>query len=354
MNCIDLFCGAGGLSTGLRNAGWNVVLAIDYDSDSLETYKANHPNTAAVLKWDLRTPPSAFDDWIGQIDLVAGGPPCQPFSVAGHQRAAADSRDCIPYFTQAIAKLSPSAFIMENVPGLKTPKHQTYLNNIIKDFLQLGYFVTVKVLNSAHFGVPQFRRRIFFVGMKHRPFEFPKPTHGPEAEMPYVPSRVALQAARPDRPNQAIVTYAKNPVMRPSPYDGLLVNGKGRPIDFDEPSQTIPATAGGNRTHIIDESGVFVEYHRHLRNGGTPREGLVPGVRRLTVSESAALQGFPSDYVFHGSPSSLYRQVGNAIPPGLAEAVGRQVKLFLQNRAVEVPKTHCTHPTLYQDALPIA
>jgi DNA (cytosine-5)-methyltransferase 1 len=103
----------------------------------------------------------------------------------------------------------------------------------------------------------------------------------------------------------------------------MLVNGGGRPINMREPSQTIPASAGGNRTHIVDESGVLVRYHRHLIRGGAPREGLVRGVRRLTVAESAAIQSFPLGYRFLGTQSARYRQVGNAVPPKLAAVVLR-------------------------------
>lgn len=329
MNAIDLFCGAGGLSTGLCEAEVNVVLALDNYKDALKTYKHNHPETE-VVDIDLRSTPLAFKRWIGKIDIVAGGPPCQPFSVAGHQRAAADERDCIPHFISAVATLRPRAFIMENVPGLKTARHREYLDDVVERLRDVGYFVAEpQILNAADYGVPQFRRRLFIVGLLHTPFIFPEPTHGPGRPNLYVPSRVALEQAPTDKPNTAIVTYAKNPIMRPSAYDGMLVNGKGRPINLDEPSQTIPASAGGNRTHIIDEIGMFAEYHEYLKNGGAPRKGKIESVRRLTVNESACLQGFSLNYVFLGQQSSRYRQVGNAVPPGLAAVVARQVVTLL-------------------------
>jgi DNA (cytosine-5)-methyltransferase 1 len=117
--------------------------------------------------------------------------------------------------------------------------------------------------------------------------------------------------------------YAKNPVLRKQWNAGMLLNGKGRPLDMDQPAFTIPATAGGNRTHIIDPAGTLRAYHAELRAGGAARKGTVPGARRLTIRESARIQTFPDDFNFVGPKSKQYSQVGNAVPPGLAEAVAR-------------------------------
>lgn len=336
MKVLDLFSGAGGLSLGLHNAGWEVVAAIEYDKYATATYQANFPDTQ-VIQADIKS--VDFSKWRGKVELVAGGPPCQPFSVAGNQRAAYDERDCVPDFIRAVEAILPTAFVMENVPGLTTLRHQPYLQNILAQFEQLGYVVTKTILNAADFGVPQFRRRLFIVGLKVGGFNFPKPTHGSARLLPYVTAGEALRNTPPDRQNTAIVSYAKKPVLRPSPYAGMLVNGGGRPINLDEPSQTIPATAGGNRTHIVDEAGVFLEYHHYLLSGGTPREGLVQGVRRLTVRESARIQSFPDTFAFTGPSSALYRQVGNAVPPRLAQVVGHCLfeSLFEKNETLERP-----------------
>src|SRR5579859_7858192 len=117
---IDLFSGAGGLSLGLHMAGWNVVTALEIDPNAVATYKRNFPDTS-VIKSDVTT--IDFKQFQG-IDLVAGGPPCQPFSVAGKQKAAADSRDMVPHFIRAVKEIQPKAFLMENVKGLVTPKHR--------------------------------------------------------------------------------------------------------------------------------------------------------------------------------------------------------------------------------------
>jgi DNA (cytosine-5)-methyltransferase 1 len=140
-------------------------------------------------------------------------------------------------------------------------------------------------------------------------------------------------------PPSCPVVYAKYPDLRPSPYAGHLYNGGGRPINLSKPSHTILASAGGYKTHWVDTQDVAVEYHEHLMGGGKPRPGTVPGARRLTVEESALLQTFPRDLVFAGSRSAQYTQVGDAVPPLLAEALGRAV--VEQSRGA-APK-ECSH-----------
>ena len=126
-------------------------------------------------------------------------------------------------------------------------------------------------------------------------------------------------------PNPSKVTYAKNPVVRPNPFAGLLFNGGGRPLNLAAPAPTVLASAGWNRTPWIDTKGILDEYHAHLRAGGTPRSGIVPGARRLTVTEAALLQTFPASLTFEGTRGSQYVQVGNAVPPDLAAAMARSL-----------------------------
>lgn len=325
---IDLFSGAGGLSLGLHMADWLVGTGFEIDPCAVETYKANFPKSD-VRPVDVRT--VDFHEFDG-IDLVAGGPPCQPFSVAGKQLAAKDARDMIPEFARAIEQIQPKAFLMENVAGLMTSKHKKYTDQIIKRFESLGYHLHVKILCAYDYGVPQRRERVFFVGTKDNGFKFPEPTHGVNCMFPHVTSGQALINTLPDSPNKAKVTYAKTPVMRQSPYAGMMVNGQGRPIDLNGPCHTIPATAGGNRTHILDRKGVLLAYHKELMAGGMTRKGQVDEVRRLTVAESARLQSFPDDFKFIWKGSSRYRLVGNAVPPKLACAVGKAILQFLDHK----------------------
>ena len=330
---IDLFAGAGGLSTGLAQAGWDVVASVEIDNSAAATYKHNHKDTN-LFHDDIQA--IDFRKFAG-VDLVAGGPPCQPFSVAGKQLAKEDERDMVPEFTRAVREAQPAAFLMENVPGLMSPRHRDYLRGVLATFKELGYSVKVDTLYAPVYGVPQKRQRVFFVGFRDDVlYRFPKETHG-EGAKPFKTVRQALDGVPEDIPNTALVTYAKKPVMRPSPWAGMVVNGGGRPINLDGLSHTIPASAGGNRTHILDPDGVLLDYHTHLIDGGQPREGVVEGVRRLTVRESARIQTFPDDYDFLGRRTARYRQVGNAVPPVLAAVMGRSIHNALFNReAVEI------------------
>ncbi|WP_262421428.1 DNA cytosine methyltransferase [Paraburkholderia sp. UCT31] len=318
---IDLFAGAGGLSLGLKLSGWDVQAALEFKPDAVETHRRNLPETRHLCG-DVRA--VDFTQFQG-IGLVAGGPPCQPFSVSGKQLGEFDARDMVPQFVRAVREAKPTAFLMENVHGLTTAKFLPYLKAKIRELEALGYDVHWRVLNSADFGVPQNRLRLFVVGLPPgTAFTFPVPTHGPASVdgRPYATVRAALAGVPFDSPNNAKVVFAKNPILRRSPYAGMLLNGQGRPLNLDAPAHTMTASAGGNRTHILDFDGVLHAYHAHLVAGGAPRVGVVPGVRRLTVRESARLQTFPDWFEFTGEKSRQYAQVGNAVPPELARVVG--------------------------------
>jgi DNA (cytosine-5)-methyltransferase 1 len=323
---IDLFAGAGGLSLGLAAAGFDVALASEWVADACASYEAHHPGTP-VRDDDLRVllQDGTLSRLRGQIDLVAGGPPCQPFSTGGKRLAGEDPRDGVPMFLEAVQQVQPRAVLLENVAGLTSPARRPYLRGIVTALATLGYQVAEPtVLTAADFGVPQIRRRLLVVGRRDDTFRFPEPTHGPGRPRPWVTAGDVLDPAQVvGEPNPAIVTYARNPQTRPSAYDGLLCNGGGRPIDLTRPARTILASAGGNKTPFLDTLGVVPGYHRHLLAGGQPRHGEVPGARRITVAEAAMLQSFPPGLAFAGSRSSQYRQVGNAVPPLLAAAVGR-------------------------------
>lgn len=322
MNVLDLFSGPGGLSIGLQRAGASISAAVELNRDAMRTYSL-HTNAAVHFNEDIRG--VDFSTFAGKIDLVAGGPPCQPFSLGGLRKATGDARNMVPEFLRCIATVKPHAFVMENVPGLTMSDARPYFDSVLQEMMDLGYQINWTILNSADFGVPQKRRRLFVLGCRDRVLSFPAPTHGAGCKSPHPRSKDFVGSEPIGEVPSSEVKFAKFPDLRASPYAGHVYNGGGRPIDPDGPCHTILASSGGYKTHWVDTLGVAVEYHAHLRAGGAPRDGVVPGARRLTVEECAIIQTFPSDMVFTGSRSSQYTQVGDAVPPVLAAALGQVI-----------------------------
>lgn len=335
---LDLFAGAGGLSIGLVKAGFEPVGAIEIMDNAARSYEDCHGLDVDRRRLeDLSA--GELRKWRGLARLVAGGPPCQPWSTGGLQLAGEDDRDGFPAMVRALRIIEPEAFLIENVAGIERGRAQRYFEALLGSLRDLGYKVHHKTLDAADFGVPQHRRRMFIVGSRSGGFQFPSPSHGPDTDLPWVPAGNFVGRPPIGEPNPSIVTYAKRPHLRPSPYDGLLFNGGGRPIDPSQPARTILASAGGNKTQFVDTQEVVPDYHAELwdkaagkpRAGylGSVRSGRVPGARRITVEESALLQSFPKEMVFHGTRSAQYTLVGNAVPPRLAAAVGKSVRSLL-------------------------
>ena len=256
----------------------------------------------------------------------------------------------LPAFLAAIETVQPDAVFMENVPGLVVASRIHYLYGVLNSLRKLGYVPAWRVVNASQYGVPQNRRRLIVVGLKGRSFWFPRPTHGTDAPKPLIPASSVLSLKRPLGEAPACpVVYAKYPDLRPSPYAGHIYNGGGRPIDLSRPCPTILASAGGYKTHWVDTENIAPKYHEHLFGGGAPWEGEVPGARRLTVEESALLQTFPPSLTFAGRRSAQYTQIGDAVPPMLAEHLGRALVAQMQG---DTPDESTHLPPLIPSELP--
>lgn len=329
---LSLYAGAGGLDKGFVDAGLRPLWANDIDADAVETYRHNLGNHVVCGDVDnLR-------DQIGKHrpDIIIGGPPCQGFSVAGGMQPDDPRSRHVWTFMDVVADLEPSAFVMENVKNLAVNDRWADLVAALKARAEeIGFTTRIFVLNASHYGVPQARERMFMIG-----FRDAEPTRPPTSTKNNPPTVRAELRKIPALGNignssrcTAIVTPARNPVLRRSPYAGLLFNGKGRALNLDAPAPTLPATMGGNRTPIIDqkqldgnaEENWVVGYHRRLMAGRGPVGRVPKRMRRLTVEEAAAIQTFPSDWRFVGPQSSRFRQIGNAVPPLLSHAVAEQV-----------------------------
>jgi DNA (cytosine-5)-methyltransferase 1 len=236
----------------------------------------------------------------------------------------------------------PRAFICENVKAFAELSKWGEVRANLTARAEKSYLVMMVVLNASEFGAPQNRDRMFLIGIDRARFpgrqaDFEKliwtVLGERKARAPSVGEIIRklgpAGSARNNRTCSAKITHASNPIMRKSPYAGMLFNGAGRPLPADGIAPTLPASMGGNKTPIVDEAEIFegepsyVEaYHKTLTEGHAPRRGDAPRrLRRLTVDECLAIQTFPPDYILKGSKSAMYRQIGNAVPCRLAEAV---------------------------------
>ncbi len=336
-NAVSLYTGAGGMDIGFYRAGFNIIWANDIDKYATETYKNLFPNhevrTGSLL--DQKLPDSK------NVDLVIGGPPCQGFSVAGKMDPNDPRSQHVWNFMGVVEKLRPRAFVMENVKALAlNSRWSNLINNLEKESIKLGYKTKLLLLNAAHFGVPQLRERMFLVGVREGNIELPKPI----TKNKYLTLRETISQL-PDYGQSgnsgictAKITPAKNPILRKSPYAGMLFNGQGRPLNLNMPALTLPASMGGNRTPIIDQEQLIngmlepwvVRYHKLLMNGGAPLKEVPESLRRLTIEEAAVIQTFPKDMEFKGTSTNRFKQIGNAVPPELAFHVAKSLRKSLE------------------------
>jgi len=336
---IDLFCGAGGLSTGLGRAGWRCNLATDWWSDAIRTLVHNdssarvwdgdiHSLRGRKLKELVPEPP----EW------VVGGPPCQGFSTVG-KRAREDERNgLVREFFRIVKALKPRGFLIENVLGLKDMR---FGESVVELFESIGYTVAMHVLTSAEHGVPQLRRRVIFVGdIDGRWFMGPKGTRTPER---YVTVNDAIGDLPPLGPGESAESYSQ---AAQTPFQRAMRRGskglQGHAVSAHPPGLVkaisfIPD--GGNRRSIPSryqpKSGFHNSYSRLsskepavavTQNMGKPSgtRCIHPFQHRgLTAREGARLQSFPDSYHFLGGVTSQRLQVANAVPPLLGEAIGK-------------------------------
>lgn len=346
-SAVSLFSGAGGMDTGFEAAGIEIAFANEINQDAAETYRANHPS-GNMITGDIREAVSVLGQYQG-VDLVFGGPPCQGFSVAGKMNPHDDRSGLIFTFLEAVERIKPRAFIMENVKALGTlkrwePVRRSYLERAVS----AGYRCAPFLLNATEYGVSQKRERVFFVGVRtpcdadfekrvRRLLELRKRKAPVIRALLYSLGKAG--SARNPNTCAAKITFAVHPIMRKSPYAGMYFNGQGRPIDVDGYANTLPASMGGNKTPFLDEEYLYgnaprdwvAEYHQQLVSGGAlPTFREIPErLRRITIREAARIQTFPENYVFHGSQSAIYAQIGNAVPCKMAEAVAGALVAYL-------------------------
>lgn len=331
---VSLFSGAGGLDVGAMKAGLLPAIATDIDKDCIATLDRQFGHSDSDL-WtgDIHELlDSSMLAFYRSIRVVIGGPPCQGFSVAGKMDPDDPRSQLVFRFLDAVFQVRPDGFVMENVPALANKSWSLVMERLRTRAKHAGYETEVHVLDAADYGVGQRRKRMFLFGYRHGghvKLEEPSSYRTPASS---VIGPDVLTYKHADIQPGARVTFARKPILRKSAYAGLLTNGGGRIFDVREPSPTLPATMGANRTPIYDVRQLtsggpswVEEYHARLMAGFPPLTEVPPDValKRLSMREAAALQGFHPQYLFVGKPASIWRQVGNAVPPKLAEVAVR-------------------------------
>lgn len=341
LTAISLFTGAGGMDIGFERAGFTTIFANELDPHAATTYRSNRTN-AHMHEGSLLDYMDKINE-IAKVDLVYGGPPCQGFSVAGKMDPNDERSKLIWSFLDVVKMTRPKVFALENVRALGVlSRWHSVREKIISTAQSFGYQCFYRILAASDYGVPQNRERVIFIGVKGKPKieEFDRELalcrKEPSSLRQTLLSVGKYGSLSNPKTCTAHVSLAKTPVMRRSPYAGMLVNGAGRPINFDGSAQTLPASMGGNKTPIIDQSALenpdktnwFVDYHTGILEGKIkPGHTEVPStIRRLTISEAAAIQSFPSEYRFCGPKTAQYKQIGNAVAVDFAYAIASCIK----------------------------
>lgn len=319
---ISLFAGAGGMDLGFRQAGFEVVMANEYDKNIWATYEKNHENP--VLKGDIRQ--FSADDF-PDCDGIIGGPPCQSWSEAGALRGIEDERGQLFFdYIRILTAKQPKFFVAENVSGMLAKRHNTAVQNIIKLFEQAGYRVFIALLDAYDYGVAQNRKRVFYVGFRHdlgiTNFEFPKPIDSEQKrtlkDVIFDLKDNAIPAKENNKTN-GNKCKIKNHEYFVGGYSPIYMS-RNRVRSWEEPSFTIQASGRQAPQHPQAPK---------MRNVGINRFEFVGNksqYRRLSVRECARIQGFPDDFEFvYTSVNDAYKMIGNAVPVDLAKVVASAI-----------------------------
>jgi DNA (cytosine-5)-methyltransferase 1 len=385
LRTIDLFSGAGGITEGFRMAGYECLYANDCMPEAMETFHLNHPEAWADCRNIEKVEPSEIRAKLkiarGELDVLAGGPPCQGFSINAPERFLTDPRNKLfKDYVRFLEEFEPKAFLFENVPGLLSLGDGKVLDRILREFARLDYHVTVKILFAAHYGVPQERWRLILLGSKFSEIQPPEPTHYAagranfrggggvltfrltESDKHRLPRAVTVGEAIGDLPRlkmgegaetigdtgSEISDYAlamRNP-------EGLTYNHFAAKLSKQNAERMRHVKPGGSWRdiphHLLPKGMQRARKSDHTKRYGRLSNERLAGTvmtkcdphwgtvflpdqdRSLTVREAARFQSFPDSYKFLGPRVSQYEQVGNAVPVLMAKAIARQIRAHLE------------------------
>lgn len=293
---LDLFAGCGGLSLGFESVGFQTV-GYEMDIKATETYNKNLKGKCFAEKLTEQT---TYKDF---FDVVIGGPPCQPFSVGGHQKGIDDERNGFPSFINAIKQIKPKIWLFENVRGMLY-SNKWYLDEVIETLQGEGYFIEYKLLNAVNYGVPQNRERVFVIGHKGK-FDFPKPEN----------QKITVVEAIGD----LIETVQDDSKILTASMDRYVAN-------YEKASSCI----NPRDLHLHKPARTLTCRNIAAPTGDMQRVKLKDGRRRrISIREAARLQSFPDWFEFIGTETQQYYQIGNAVPPLLAWHIANSIKNYL-------------------------
>ena len=351
MKAVDLFCGAGGFSLGLKNSGFDLIGAHDNWDPAVDTYSKNlgsHVSKVEISP-ELKIP---------KCDVIAGGPPCQGFSSAGTRISEDDRNSLVGVFSEIVAKHLPRAFIFENVEGFLTSGNGRFVFDLLSTLIEAGYFIHLRKVNAANFGVPQHRKRVIAIGGLGWAPTFPEPTHrayGAPGANTGIPACLPPTQSLGDILNSIKRYINENYLFPLEDNDKTVFNGN----DHERTKLLKP----GQRMKDLPEEMWHTSYKRRAFRrvmDGMPTEkrgGAPSGIRRLseiepskaitggalrdfihptenrplTIRECAVLQTFPMDFIFSGTQRDRIQLIGNAVPPRLGQVIGSHLIRDLRN-----------------------
>lgn len=340
---IDCFCGAGGLSLGLMQAGFTIAFAFDHDADSVGTYRRNlgdHVIQASIETLDRDIVRQAIQRHGGHCDIVAGGPPCQGFSVQRRGKDSDGRNDLVLAFLDLVLEVAPTYFLMENVAALRGRRGQAHLQKLIERAAEAGYRTHLRVLNAADYAVPQIRKRVFLVGEVDdgsQYFRFPEPSRASDE---YLTVQEAIGDLSSPARDCGIPNHEPDSISELNRIRISHVPAGGGREDIP-PELRLPCHRLG--PDKIGHRGVYgrLAWDRPASTITTKCNSFTRGRfahpsenRNITMREAARLQGFPDEFVFLSNKVSVAHQIGNAVPPPLARTLGEALVCAIRNRAL--------------------
>lgn len=349
-NFIDLFCGCGGFSHGLEMAGHKCLLGVDFDKEAIRSFAQNHPH-ANHFHGDISKLSKAklLELLEGKdIDVVIGGPPCQGFSTVGKGQASDERNQLFKQFVRVVKILKPHTIMFENVTGILAKKNHKVLKNIFSHFERLGYNMDARVLSSEEYGVPEIRRRAIIIGSKSTNITYPQPTHGIRGSKKLVSVKSAFKKLKSSSGEAYNHDISAAILTNKVDEKRLSFIPAGRGIRYEKDEK---AYLPKRYRYQIDWNAIREKRFRQTKLLRLPLDKPSPTIltartsyyhpvesRYLTPREAAACQSFPNDFLFHGSQTAIFRQIGNAVPPLLGKALGEEIKKFKISKKVTKKK----------------